>query len=355
MMEDYQQSYQRSFLVTIGLVLLIAATNLAFTSNPRPDKVNPKVELGRRLFYDQRLSINGARSCASCHAPELAFTDGYRKSLSIDGFNVARNSPSLINAKYLQSLTWADTTIRNYMTQMDGPMFSEHPQEMGWKGNETVLLQRLNEDQTYQQLLKKVFSNKPLYTTDLVKEAIAAFEETLVSFNAPYDRYLRGQTNALSASARKGASLFFSGKTKCGVCHEGKLLGGENFANVGLYNVGDTNSYPVTDRGLFNKTGNPEDNGSFRIPSLRNVLLTAPYMHDGSVATIEEVIDIYVAGGRNITDGPYAGDGRKNTRKDMRVKPFTLSVEERKDLIAFLASLTDSSVLNNPRWKNPFQ
>jgi cytochrome c peroxidase len=355
MMEDYQQSYQRSFLVTIGLVLLIAAMNLAFTSKARPNKENPKVALGRRLFYDQRLSINGARSCASCHAPELAFTDGYRKSLSIDGLNVARNSPSLINAKYLSSLTWADTTIRSFVMQMDGPMFSEHPKEMGWKGNEASILDRLNQDPVYQQMLKQVFPNKKEYTTELVKNAIAAFEETLVSFNAPYDRYLRGQTNALSPSARRGANLFFSGRTKCGVCHEGKLLGGENFDNVGLYNVGDTNSYPTADRGLFNKTGNPEDDGSFRIPSLRNVLLTAPYMHDGSVATIEEVIDIYVAGGRNIASGPYAGDGRKNVRKDMRVKPFNLSVEERKDLIAFLASLTDSSVLNNPRWKNPFQ
>ncbi len=349
-----QEPYQRSFLVTIGLVLLIACINLAFSANPSPAKAHPKVELGRRLFYDQRLSINGARSCASCHAPELAFTDGYRKSLSIDGFNVVRNSPSLINAKYFPSLTWGDTSIHGFVVQMDGPMFSEHPQEMGWKGNEAIILDRLNQDPVYQQMLKQVFPNKKEYTTALVKNAIAAFEETLVSFNAPYDRYLRGQTNALSPSARRGANLFFSGRTKCGVCHEGKLLGGENFANVGLYNVGDTNSYPHTDRGLFNKTANPEDDGSFRIPSLRNVLLTAPYMHDGSVATIEEVIDIYVAGGRNVKDGPFAGDGRKNTRKDMRVKPFTLSPEERKDLIAFLASLTDSSVLNNPRWKNPF-
>ena len=349
-----QQPYQRSFFVTIGLVLIIACVNLAFSTNQVAGKVNPKLELGRRLFYDQRLSINGARSCASCHAPELAFTDGYRKSLSIDGFNVTRNSPSLINAKYFSSLTWADTTIKDFITQMDRPMFSEHPQEMGWKGNESIILDRLNQDPVYQQLLKQVFPHKKQYTTDLVKNAIAAFEETLVSFNAPYDRYLRGQTNALSPSARRGMNLFFSGRTKCGVCHEGKLLGGENFANVGLYNVGDTNTYPVSDRGLFNNTKNPDDDGSFRIPSLRNVLLTAPYMHDGSVATIEEVIDIYVSGGRNITDGPHAGDGRKNAKKDMRVKPFTLTGEERKDLIAFLASLTDSSVLNNPRWKNPF-
>lgn len=355
MMKAFYSPYQRSVFVVTTIVVMALAANLAFTNHQTPTKENPKIALGRRLFYDQRLSINGARSCASCHAPELAFTDGYRRSLSIDGFNVTRNSPSLINTKFLPSLTWADTSIKNFTTQMDGPMFSEHPQEMGWKGNEAIILDRLNQDPVYQQLLKSVFPKQQSYTVALVKNAIAAFEETLVSFNAPYDKYLRGQTNALSPSARRGANLFFSGRTKCGVCHEGKLLGGENFANVGLYNVGDTNSYPLSDRGLFNKTANPEDDGSFRIPSLRNVLLTAPYMHDGSVATIEEVIDIYVAGGRNIADGPYAGDGRKNSKKDMRVKPFSLSVEERKDLIAFLASLTDSSVLNNPRWKNPFQ
>ena len=159
-MKSFYSPYRRAVFVATTLVVMALTANLAFTNHQTPTKENPKIALGRRLFYDQRLSINGARSCASCHAPELAFTDGYRKSLSIDGFNVTRNSPSLINAKYFSSLTWADTSIKDFITQMDRPMFSEHPQEMGWKGNESVILDRLNQDPIYLQLLKQVFPSK---------------------------------------------------------------------------------------------------------------------------------------------------------------------------------------------------
>jgi cytochrome c peroxidase len=195
--------------------------------------------------------------------------------------------------------------------------------------------------------------------------SIAAFVRTINSFNAPYDRYMRGDAQAMSESAERGMDLFFSERLECFHCH-----GGFNFTdstthagndvdrvgyhNTGLYNLNGVGAYPADNTGLFDMTGEPRDMGRFKAPSLRNIAVTAPYMHDGSVATLEDVIANYERGGRRIEDGEQAGDGRLSPYKSEFISGFELSAGERADLLAFLESLTDDSVLTDPRFSNPF-
>jgi len=182
-----------------------------------------------------------------------------------------------------------------------------------------------------------------------------------VSFDAPVDRYRRGDTRALEAAAVRGMGLFESkGCTRCHADEARTGAGrpggpGGDFANTGLYNVGGTGAYPTPNRGLFETTARADDMGRMKIPSLRNVALTFPYAHDGSVGSLEAVLDNYVRGGRLVRLGPNAGDGRDNPFKDPRLTPLTLSDVERADLLAFLRALTDSSFVTNTRYANPWR
>jgi cytochrome c peroxidase len=195
--------------------------------------------------------------------------------------------------------------------------------------------------------------------------AIAAFVRTINSFDAPYDRYLAGDASAMSAAAQRGMELFFSERLECFHCH-----GGFNFTdstthatsnvdrvgyhNTGLYNLGETGAYPADNTGLYDMSGERRDMGRFKAPSLRNIAVTAPYMHDGSVATLAEVVANYERGGRLIEEGEYAGDGRLSPYKSEFVTGFELTDEERIDLVSFLEALTDATVLSNPRFADPF-
>ena len=187
---------------------------------------------------------------------------------------------------------------------------------------------------------------------------------SLISLNSPFDRYAYSQDDsALSESALRGMTLFFSEKLECHHCHGGfnftqstshetQLLDLRAFHNTGLYNL--NNSYPNKDIGLAELTGQSRDNGRFRAPTLRNIEKSAPYMHDGSIATLSEVIDFYAAGGRQLITGDYQGDGRKNPNKSVFIKGFSINEQEKADLLAFLLALTDEEFLNNPSYSNPF-
>jgi len=315
-----------------------------------------KVELGRRLFYDGALSADGSYSCSNCHDPVRAFTDGRAVAQGIYGDALPRGAPSLANAGYLAFYTWANPLLTSLESQALVPMLVKRPPELDIGDRIDEVMSRLSADPTMSNLFDTAFSSDD-QSIDIanVARALAAYERTLIAANAPYDRFLDGDESALSESARRGRDLFFSDRLRCGGCHTGRWLTDaaqpsastdESFHNVGLYNLGGTGAYPHDNRGLVEFTGRPEDMGKFRTPSLRNVALTAPYMHDGSLATLDAVIDCFAAGGLTSEDGPYAGVGSENPYKDPRISGFSLDSGERADLMAFLQSLTDDSFVS---------
>ena len=274
-----------------------------------------KAALGRYFFYDRRLSVNQAKSCASCHDPAFSFTDGYRCSIGTMGDNVQHNAPALINIVFKKYLTAADSTLHFPEQQINNPMFHDKPVELGWKGNEKIIIARLEKDSFYNQQMPLLFpDSKESITLQNIQACITSFIKTIISFNSPYDRYLyKNDSTALSASQLNGMKLFFSDRLHCSSCHSGinfsapALTGNCSnlgyFQNTGLYNIGGRGGYPVGDCGLLEYTGQIADMGRYRIASLRNLAFTAPYLHDGTAADLSAVIDIYQNGGRNIATG----------------------------------------------------
>lgn len=325
-----------------------------------------KVELGRRLFYDTRLSGVQNFSCSSCHRQENAFADARNIPFGSTGEPHPRNSMGLTNVAYQPALGWADPTVRQLERQAPIPMFGDAPVELGLKGLESVLLQRLEAIALYRHLFQAAFPNEPdPITIDNVVRAIASFERTFLSGDSRYDRYLRGNKAAISEAAKRGEALFRSERLKCAQCHDGTLFTTFSiyvgapvrqlvFINTGLYNVGGAGAYPEPNTGLVGHTGAASDMGKFKVPTLRNIDLTFPYMHDGSLGSLGEVIDHYAAGGRTVASGVHAGDGSRNPFKDPRVAGFVISAAEKADLISFLQSLTDSAFIANPRLSNPW-
>jgi cytochrome c peroxidase len=335
---------------------------------PRDNPTTPaKVELGRRLFYDTRLSINRTRSCASCHLPSLAFTDGRATSPGALGHQTPRNAMSLANVAYAPTLTWANPLLTSLERQVLVPLLGQEPIELGMAGHDDELMTRLREEPIYPQLFAKAFpESEGAISLATIVRAIAAFERTLISARSPYDRYrYEGDTSALSPAAIRGEDLFFGERLECHHCHgnfnlndsvlhERNRIGEIAFHNTGLYNLDGNGAYPATNTGVRELTGRPEDMGRFKAPTLRNVAVTAPYMHDGSIATLEGVLDHYAAGGRTIAAGPDAGIGRTNPLKSSFVPGFKLTPDERADLLAFLHALTDEQFLKDPRFADPW-
>jgi cytochrome c peroxidase len=348
---------------------------------PRPHvpAANPmsqaKAELGRHLFYDMRLSGNGTESCATCHEQERAFTDGRARAVGSTGEVHPRGSMSLVNVGYAAALTWGNPTLTRLEDQALVPMFGERPIELGLSQPGTALRRRLRAEPRYQALFAQAFGVEgDPFTLDHVTHALATFERTIISARSPYDRYHNERDDAaISAAARRGETLFFSQPLSCFRCHGGLTFSGAvdfegrreelesrreghvEFHNTGLYNVADALSYPPPNTGIYEFTKKPEDVGKFKAPTLRNIAVTAPYMHDGSIATLEDVLAHYAAGGRTIASGPYQGIGHDNPNKSPSVRGFALSPEQREDLIAFLRSLTDESLLHDPRFSNPWR
>ncbi len=325
-----------------------------------------KVELGRHLFYEKRLSVTGEFSCATCHLQSKAFTDGKQVSIGATGEAHPRNSMSLTNIGYNSVLTWANPLMRSLEQQMLVPLFGEHPVEMGMAGRESEIITMLKHSPEYARMFADSFpADADPITIRNVTKAIAAFERSLVSFNSPYDRYrYGGETDAISESAKRGEALFHSERLECFHCHGGLNFSDSTvhersgfpeiaFHNTGLYNLDGHGAYPPDNTGIHEITHRPEDMGRFKAPTLRNIALTAPYMHDGSIATLEEAIAHYSAGGRTITSGPNAGVGRNNPFKSTFIQGFEISDAEKADLLSFLHSLTDLSFVQNPKLSDP--
>lgn len=355
-----------------------AATATEFNWNLPPQMALPveplnnpvteaKFQLGRHLFYDKRLSGGGAISCASCHEQNKAFTDGKVRPRGGAGDLHPRNSQGLANAAWFATVTWGNPSLTTLEQQIMLPLFGVDPIEHGInETNHPSILQSIVMDDRYQQLFAAAYPNSAPMEWSHIVESLATFVRGITSFRSAYDRYVAGDQSALSDSAKRGLQLFNNERLECFHCHDGHLFTDSvrdrsmrvvetPFHNTGLYNIDGLGAYPEPNTGAHEVTGRAAEMGAFRSPSLRNVAVTAPYMHDGSIATLEEVIRTYAAGGRNITEGELSGDGRRNPYKDSFIVGFSISEEEIADVIAFLNSLTDEQLLIDSRYGNPFE
>ncbi|RMH00366.1 MAG: hypothetical protein D6706_04010 [Chloroflexi bacterium] len=293
--------------------------------NEPPD--NPttpeKVALGRLLFFDPVLSENNEMACATCHQPDLGFSDGKPRATGLDGVELARNTPTLWNVGYAKNLFW-DGRISSLEEQAAVPL--THPQEMSTQDTE-ALVAELKAIPEYVALFDAAFGGgEEAITLENITRALAAFERTLITNNSPFDRYAAGDFNALTPQQRRGLAIFRSGATRCFECHTAPTFASDTFRVIGVPDD-DPGRAAVAEDGTF---------GAFKVPTLRNIALTAPYMHDGSMATLEEVIDFYAKGGGR-------AHGVENV--DVFVSGFELTDQEKADLIAFLYALTDESNL----------
>lgn len=325
-----------------------------------------KVKLGRRLFYDKRLSLNQTQSCGTCHQQALAFTDGKANAVGSTGEVHRRSAMSLVNVAYYSAQTWANPTQTTLEKQAAVPMFGISPVELGMAGHEQDMLDRLRAEPLYPAMFAAAFpADRDPFTVSNVLRAIASFERTIVSGSSPFDRYMNGDDAAISASAARGAALFLSERLECRHCHgtfaftgsvtwRGKSVDDLSYQNNALYNIDGAGAYPLRDRGLYEVTLEAADMGKFRPPTLRNVAVTAPYMHDGTIATLRDVIvNHYARGGRLVT-GPDAGDGARSPLRASFVSGFAISEAEVDDVIAFLESLTDATLLGDAALSDPW-
>jgi parallel beta-helix repeat protein len=283
-----------------------------------------KAELGRLLFFDPILSKNQDMACATCHNPSLGFSDGLQTAKGSDGKPLARNTMSIWNAAYETTLFW-DGRAATLEEQMSVPLHASN--EMAGSDKETVA--RLKAIPAYVNLFDKAFGADSV-TIENAQSAIAAFERTLISNNSPFDKYAAGQFEALTAQQRRGLNLFRSAATRCFECHAAPTFSNDNFSVTG---VPDLPGQPH-DSGRAAVASDGKD-GAFKSPTLRNIALTAPYMHNGVFSTLEEVIDFYAKGG-----GKDAG-----VDVDRHIGPIELSAQEKEDLVAFMYALTDESAL----------
>lgn len=281
-----------------------------------------KVDLGARLFFEPRLSVTGAYACASCHDPQRAFSDGRTVARGAQGDELKLNALALVNVAYNISFGWAKPKVRSLEAQMLEPLLNEHPVELGLKGREAAACAALAADPTYAGAFAAAFAGAPgqAVSFDHIVKAIAAFERTLISGDSPFDRYVfSGAHDALSEQAKRGMALFFATRVGCAQCHSGF-----NFSGNWRDAKGATGGASFAVNGTSAR--------ALRVPTLRNVALTAPYMHDGRFATLPAVLEHYSELGARAARGIV---------QDQRLPRAPLTAQERADLIAFLESLTD--------------
>ena len=279
--------------------------------NPQTDA---KIELGRMLYYDPRLSGNGTVSCATCHNPALGFSDGQAKSVGINGTVLGRSSPTVLNSAHYKLQFW-DGRAATLEEQAKGPLLN--PNEM--KGDAHGMISNVGAIPGYRQKFQEVFGGEP--TFDNIAKAIAAFERIVVDLDSPFDRYARGDDNAISEQAIRGLEVFTT-QARCASCHSGPNFSDSKFHNIGVN--------PESDEGRYAITKDVKDKGAFKTPTLRSVAQTGPYMHDGSLRTLREVIDHYV-------DAPRRPENKGKLSPLMPV--IELSEQEKLDLEAFLRTL----------------
>ena len=304
------------------------------------------VALGRQLFYETALSVNSTVSCGSCHRQELAFTDGRARAQGVNGATSPRSSMSLANLAWETKLTW-DGAATGLENQARIPI--ENPVEMHQSLSAGAA--RLQASPTYPALFRKAFGSSTVTETNILK-ALAQFERTLISGNSRYDQYARGNRTALSSFEEQGLELFITHPNgtqrggNCGDCHSGDLQTNHAFSNNGL-------DATFADLGLGLQTGRPTDNGKFRVPSLRNVALTAPYMHDGRFTTLAQVVDHYNQ--HVILNSPNIDVLLLNTTNDplQRSRTLDLTVTEKAKIVAFMQTLTDTTFIRDKRFSKP--
>jgi cytochrome c peroxidase len=281
-----------------------------------------KAELGRLLFFDKRLSSDGTIACASCHDPKKAFTDGAAVSTGIGGQRGGRSAPTVINRAYSTLQFW-DGRASSLEDQARGPIANSlemtHHKEAS--AAHQTCVKRLREIPGYAERFQKVFGTRD-FTIDHVAQAIATFERTVLSGNAPFDRYKAGDTKAMTEAQVRGMNVFYE-KSACDACHIGFNFSDGSYANIG---IGMDSKKP--DLGRYTITHREEDKGAFKVPTLREIEHTGPYMHDGRFKTLEEVVEHYNKG------------GIKNPQLDSRMKPLNLTEQDKKDLVEFLKALS---------------
>ena len=283
---------------------------------PPDNPVTPeKAALGRRLFEDTRLSVDQSRACSDCHQAERAFSDGKRVAVGVRDQEGTRNAPAILNRTYGRTFFW-DGRAATLEEQVLQPI--QHPQEMD--ADLPTVIQRLRADATYRQQFGDVFGRPP--DTSALSYALATYVRTILSGASDYDRYEAGEPTALAPEAQLGLRLF-RGRARCSRCHSGSNLTDEDFHNTGV-----SWGHRPYDAGRAVVTGVPEDTGKFKTPTLREIARTAPYMHDGTIATLEEVVDFYDRGGN---DNPF---------RDQELRRLRLTGEEKTALVVFLQSLS---------------
>lgn len=293
---------------------------------PEGNELTPeRWALGKRLFFDPILSSDGTVSCASCHLQELAFSDGKQFSEGVEGRLGTRNSPTLANVTYHPYFT-REGGVPTLEMQILVPI-QEHAE---FDMNILDITERLNMDSSYVRASMNAYGRVP--DAFVITRSIACFERTFLSGNSRYDQFLKGKNTVLTAAERRGMDLFFGEKTNCSKCH-----GGFNFTNYAFENNGLYETY--ADPGRFRLTGKEVDRALFKVPTLRNAGVTAPYMHDGTLPTLEAVVEHYNSGGKS------------HPHKSILIKPLGLSAAEKADLVSFLQALTDDDFLNNPKFR----
>jgi cytochrome c peroxidase len=332
-------------LVLMGLfIFLIFACNTKkqqLASAQGVKNANALIDLGRYLFYDRRLSINNTKACGTCHNPVFAFTDGYKKSVGAYGDILLHNTLPLFNLASAKYFTWSDSSLHTVYQQMHNPMFNQHPIEMGIKGNEQVILQQLYADTLYKKMFASAFNVATISVLQM-QLAIGSFILTIKSNQSTYDKYVSGDTAVFSDVEKKGMTLFYSTKYACNTCH-----GGSNFntptikdslGNVQYYYNIEANTLlnKEENKGLYQLTKQIKDWGKYRVPTLRNLAFTAPYYHDGSLVTLQDVV--------------YKKMNDKSTEPFLSLK----LAADKKAMLAFLLTLTDTSFIHHLNYQNPF-
>lgn len=309
----------------ITITAIAVAGIMASFNNKEP---TTKAELGKLLFFDPILSKDRTISCASCHKPAHAFADTAAVSTGVSNRKGARNTPTAMNLS-LQKVFFWDGRAKTLEEQALAPI--ENPAEMDLPVGDALL--RLQQSPTYKAWFQQIFNSEP--TAAHLASAIAAFERTLETSDSPFDNWkFADDSNAVSSAVKRGF-LIFNGKGKCVQCHFGADLTANEFRNIGLFNGKDLN-----DSGRAVISGSPEDIGKFKTASLRNVGVTAPYMHNGRFKTLQEVIDFY--------DDPAKVIPNAINRDSLLAKPMGLTKLEKADLEAFLVSLTDKRFTVSP-------
>lgn len=321
------------FFVGVALLLMRCGSAamsepIGATNRPLMSEVDStefyRVKLGKHLFYDPILSRDSTISCARCHVQELAFTDGLPKSVGIRNRMVTRNSPTLTNVGN-RTMFLLDGVNPSLESQVGVPI-QEHNE---FDFHVLLVIDRIANNPTYAGWARKGYNSE--VTEFVLKNSIASFERTLISDNSPYDKFIDGNYAALDNGQKKGMELFFE-TLNCTECHSGPDFTEERLTNNGLYEV-------YADSGRMRLTETEADRAIFKVPTLRNIAVTGPYMHDGSIETLEEVIKHYESGGH-----PHPGKGKE-------IVPFELTSEERSNLVRFLEALTDNDFLTNPAFR----